>query len=120
MSIRRLAATAAAGAVLGLGLLLPAAGHAATPMPNGCHLMAPSTVSCRYVAGGNGRYMSTTSSSWVITVMHQGRVRLVANNPNSTSRSTTKMGTFTASPGDVVTVRFDAMVPAGWLDASDL
>jgi hypothetical protein len=119
ISLRRRLVAAAAGAVAGLGLVAPVAGRAAVPMENGCRLMAPSTIACRYIARGNGRWASATDSPWVITVLHDRRVRAVANRASNGSVAAAPTGTFSAAPGDVVTVRFDAMVPAGMLWSGD-
>jgi hypothetical protein len=116
-SLRHRLAAAAIGAVLGLGLLAPVAGRAATPMENGCRATAPSTVSCKYIARGNGRWVSASDSEWIITVKHDRRVRAVAW--QSSSRPLGGTGTFVAAPGDVVTVQFESMVSAGMLWAGD-
>jgi hypothetical protein len=115
-SFRHRLAAAGIGAVLGLGLLAPIASRAATPMENGCRLTAPSTVTCNYIARGNGRWASASSSAWRITILHDRRVRVVANSATAMDADT---GMFRAVPGDVVTLRFDDMVSAGMLWAGD-
>jgi hypothetical protein len=119
ISLAHRLAAVATGAVLGLGLLAPVAGRAATPMQNGCRAVAPSTVSCKYVARGNGRWLSATDSPWVITVLHGGRLRAVAYRPHQAMGEPASTSTFLAVAGDVVTVRFDSMIATGMLWAGD-